>query len=86
MSLYPKLDSVYLSSDDEKDDSEGFRDSSALGRPELCSREAHVQKKAPRVNTVRVKLQVALLALNPHKEVVETQMLPSPLRTLNRST
>jgi len=50
MSLYPKLDSVYLSSDDEKDDSEGFRDSSALGRPELCSREAHVQKKAPRVN------------------------------------
>ena len=50
MSLYPKLDSVYLSSDDEKDDSEGFRDSSALGRPELCSREAHVQKKAPRIN------------------------------------
>ena len=50
MSLCPKPDSLYLSSDDEKDDSEGFRESSALGRPELRSRKAHVQKKMARVN------------------------------------
>ena len=50
MCLCPKPDSLYLSSDDEKDDSEGFRESSALGRPELRSRKAHVQKKMARVN------------------------------------
>ena len=54
MSLYPKIgDSFYLSSDDEVDNGDGFDfggDSSTLGRPELCSREAQVQKNAPRVN------------------------------------
>ena len=58
MSLYPKLsDSLYLSSDDEVNNSEGFEldgGSDNLGRQELLNRETRVrreqnQKKTPRV-------------------------------------
>ena len=58
MSLYPKLnDSLYLSSDDEVNNSEGFEldgGSDKLGRQELLNRETRVrheqnQKKTPRV-------------------------------------
>ena len=56
MSLYPKLtDSLYLSSDDEVNNSEGFEldgGSDNLGRQELLNRETrvrHEQKNMPRV-------------------------------------
>ena len=56
MSLYPKLsDSLYLSSDDEVNNSEGFELDGGLdnlGRRELLNRDTrvqHEQKKTPRV-------------------------------------
>ena len=77
MSFYPKLsDSLYLSSDDEVNNSEGFEldgGSGNLGRQELLNRETrvrHEQKKTPRV----LSLQVA------------PGIIPSHLKTLSRST